>query len=1329
MSTPSTPRRTASRQTSPVHSDGNGDSPALLTPGKKIKALLAGFDSDSGSEDGNNTGIVRQNAGLSTRSDNLVTDVVKSVDNDDDDEDEEDFPVAPRGRLAARLQAAAQAPDIQDDRVEIHFNESSTRLGGKASEGGDASDNSESSSGAIRTSARRTRALRSKDSSCDDNASHRAFSPLFVPQDSPISRVDSPMRDVARPEHDGVRPQQVSRLQALVAQKRKMREEKERLEAEKQAERMQRLSDSRVQFTSDVGDAEEDDGDDDGESSRRLTQQSRPARKASKKALLEMSRETQRMSRNMQLAHKATTKKKFTLSSFVERFNQKCNVDKRCSSSDSTPESRNLATANSADHSDNDIVELDKHSTPPTSPLPQIDKDNEVADSTGPTDAQTGDETFLKKLDRELLADLDEVNAEIALNAPKHSAPDLAMGNFAKRTTIPRTARQIQVQLSRQAVAENQKNDSDSDLEIVTSPGKARKLAVFENFSSKSSASSDTLRKLKLLARITSPKKNRTLTRAEHEAWLLRQARVQAAKEREEKIAALRAKGVIIQTAEEKARMEDDVEDLMEKAREEGEAIARKEKAAKKKGNGGEDALDVDDSEEDGEYEEDGADEEDDESDDNEELVDEEELGEEDISDRNEIDGGTDVGDQGLIDNQAHEANDSEGDISEISDHGKPTEIPLQRRRKPKLVVSDDEDDEQPTAIVQTPMKPHIPGLEQQRTPLIGLSQAFAMTLGDDQENDEEEDSLAVLRKMPEFDTQVGDLLEPVAQAIVRDSQGQDSGTLDLLADFTQPDAGIVESPAARTMSEFSQIPEPSQDVGFVMSPFDQRRRFLTQRTSSIDTVSIHGDDSPVAKGGGKRLMRGAMYHASDGDDSLLVKPSAFDVMRKAASKRETPFDKKKSKAKDVVDEAAEESEDEFAGLGGASDDDSGEDDELDLTMINDNSAEVVDEQELAALNASHERQRDEGEVNKLLHDITTGALRRKRGMGDGMDLSDSDDERIAARRRAKQREFAKMRKALLADDNVHKIADDPKKQAFFKTIEDRETGDEFDFLRDEYGESNSDTGALVGKALEDSQSNSEEPGKDGRKRPLDTAGSSTLNHPPAKSRRTGGTSLKRPSTLAEIRAQVSSLIGVSESQSLVDVIPDSQPDIAAEEGTHTRSGSEESFSRSEPVQASNPRRRGRVVDRLSLRRAASSNAAMSAAAAAAGPKPGSGAFSSKVAFYSTTAVHEFKRPPPLLLRRTTTNSSSSSASTSSSSSFSSGATAPAAVAVVKSGANVTGKKGAVNYYAAARERERELQLKRNLVRESAASRKAIEEHRARREEALTGLIGRGQWE
>lgn len=50
---------------------------------------------------------------------------------------------------------------------------------------------------------------------------------------------------------------------------------------------------------------------------------------------------------------------------------------------------------------------------------------------------------------------------------------------------------------------------------------------------------------------------------------------------------------------------------------------------------------------------------------------------------------------------------------------------------------------------------------------------------------------------------------------------------------------------------------------------------------------------------------------------------------------------------------------------------------------------------------------------------MTNGGLRRKRAAD--FDLSDSDDE-VEARKRRKRNEFARMKKALLQDENIGKI-------------------------------------------------------------------------------------------------------------------------------------------------------------------------------------------------------------------------------------------------------------------------------------------------------------------
>src|SRR4051794_41591210 len=93
--------------------------------------------------------------------------------------------------------------------------------------------------------------------------------------------------------------------------------------------------------------------------------------------------------------------------------------------------------------------------------------------------------------------------------------------------------------------------------------------------------------------------------------------------------------------------------------------------------------------------------------------------------------------------------------------------------------------------------------------------------------------------------------------------------------------------------------------------------------------------------------------------------------------------------------------------------------------------------------------------------------LRRRRGAD--YDLSDSDDGG-EARRRMKRKEFAKMRKALLSDERIGKIAENPKRQAFLRAIEDRGSEDEMDFLDDFAEQEETTDSQFQSQAAEDSQ-------------------------------------------------------------------------------------------------------------------------------------------------------------------------------------------------------------------------------------------------------------------
>lgn len=232
--------------------------------------------------------------------------------------------------------------------------------------------------------------------------------------------------------------------------------------------------------------------------------------------------------------------------------------------------------------------------------------------------------------------------------------------------------------------------------------------------------------------------------------------------------------------------------------------------------------------------------------------------------------------------------------------------------------------------------------------------------------------------------------------------------------------------------------------------------------------------------------------------------------------------------------------------------------------------------------------------------------LRRKRGAE--FDLSDSDDD-VEARQRAKRREFAKMRKALLENENVGKIAQDPKKLPFLRAIEDRDY-DSIGFLEQPDESSQMDLDSQEGADLQPQPESAGASASSNRKRPLQDSIPDNANRLPPTARRTRP--IKKPSTLADIRKSVSFLI--EEPDTLRhDPQPVSSPPSSDDESTkHPR----------EPF--ASRRRTNPVIDRLSLKRAESTKTTSA---------------TSRLAFHdpsSSSAPGRFRVPS--LLRRATTS-------------------------------------------------------------------------------------------
>ena len=1040
MSQPTTPARSIALSAFSTPSTAhNGTSPRELTPRSKIRAMLAAIDDESDTEShaGQRDREPRREA-LATVAGNAqkpqeqqILDYNSTGEVDEANSDEE--PIVPRGRLAARLQAqASKCPDSNLDSNPDHGSEDKENAYArikkqllrkepkKARETtsdfeADISPSRNNTSKASPTETHGTSGSpRIPDPSHKNTptGSRRSSPGLFLSPRSASRPRRISQSTASNDNSDSDLPanlQTNSRFLELVARKRAERESKQAEEDKKRAEGFAKQRSFQQQLS---GDASSASGvsDEDRIVEMKLTQQARPTRKASKKALEEMNRETQRMSRNMQLAHQAKTKKKITKDSLFARFNFRTSASPNVETPQN-PSSSTVASSRPA----SDVEGAVNEESPPTSPIRPDDSSMGAVGS----DAQK-DSTTLDSGNSHVVLEEDDLPSMVDILSQPILKTDKAKGKAveqsdpnarpqtkgSKRTIIQPPVR---IRPPKPSMASTNR-DSDSDLEIMpTRKSKKARTDVFDRLPAVKVQDARSLQTLRALAQLNSPEKRAhgkkaTISLAEMQSSLQRRARQQATEERAEKIAELKSRGIIVQTAEERQKDQAEVEDLLEKARREGEELKQQEKRAAKNekiANGEVDGL-PDTSDEDEDYREDeepdvelsGSEDEqqiidycvesasDAEEPQNEEEEDEGQLG------RNELE------QHGLIDNEASEDGDDEGEAEEddngmmdddVDEDNESPRLPLYRSRRSRLVVGDDEDEDETTGTQslsqdlqftgEVPMFP--PGLGSTKLDCepMGMTQAFAATMADTQTQaeaiDDEQDSMAFLGPPPEPNFPMFDVHD--SPQVIEDSQNgqlqsngnndQNTGLQEIRLNFSQSQIqygalGDTQDPAMNT--QVSEMPDPTQDVGFALSS-PAPERFVDVPQSTADTVLLTPVKKPRRRLQRKSATREELSDAEEvpsspahPDAGTDVPANAFDVMKTARKDTSAAdmFDKKKSEAKTMVEEQAQESEDEYAGLGGASDDESGGEEDDYAKEIIDQGEIIVDERQLAALHA-----------------------------------------------------------------------------------------------------------------------------------------------------------------------------------------------------------------------------------------------------------------------------------------------------------------------------------------------------------------------------------------
>ena len=1037
-----------------LSSSPNDASPHQLSPRSKIKAMLAAIDNESGSDIGtqvtdSGSNISKSSLPRKEHTNEKSNPGEPQFEDDAEDEESDVAPMQPRGRIAARLQGqnmTKDTPGVDEhagayERIRLQMlSEPATRARNSSPDSVDpVSGDDRESRGAYQSKKRVSGHSDLLDSPPRrPSTSQRSSLGLFISQKS----ASSPQQPSNPDCNDGSSsdlppdPRASNKVLQLVARKRAEREARE---AEEARRKHTKKSSARSRPASLVG-SEDDIEDIEGE--RRLTQQMRPTRKASKKALEEMNRETQRMSRNMQLAHQAKTKKRVTKESLFARFNFKSTNP----ANEGNVETLNSSTAaSSTPASDFDGVQTIE--SPPSSP-PQSTNDIEL--HRGPPKLpELNQSSVMDALNFGIrasmietpVAHMEDNNEELPImfeivNPPNRQVEEGKVkenagsrGQASKKSTGQASKIREKPMISRPRTrvwprqppeTANLEYDSDSDLEIMpTRTTKTIKPSVFDRLPAEGAGEGRSLQTLRALAHLTSPSKQSTRSKAsmslaEMQVSLQKRARQQAAAERTEKVQDLKDRGVIVQTAEERERDQVEVEDLLEKARMQAQQIMQSEKRAaraEKNADGQNNAL-LDTSDEDEDYEDNEADESNIElSGSEEEPIEEEHTDDseaeaeavaESDDDKEGMGAAKDLIIPGeLVDTEVavgSDADDADKSVNDMNIDNEIVDLPIQRKRRSNYIINEDEDEDEDdhqlnagqsqSETVGAIPNPLISGPYMSNGPvngILGMTQAFAATMAESQtqaigetpSEDQEQDSIEFLGPMPEPNFPLFDLND--SQPMVLDSQTdrQQDATAAPLADielhFSRSQVLDVEMENARglhpTATQYSEIPDPTQDVGFALSSPGPEQRFASIPPSTVDTVVLSratGEETPkvVRKG---RLRRRMVATADDSDSErqdgvngvedakFQISANAFDVLKKSKRKEAPtagPFDKEKSDAKGMVEEQAQESEDEYAGLGGASDDESGGEEDEEVRKMIEEGEVKVDERELAAFHA-----------------------------------------------------------------------------------------------------------------------------------------------------------------------------------------------------------------------------------------------------------------------------------------------------------------------------------------------------------------------------------------
>lgn len=246
-----------------------------------------------------------------------------------------------------------------------------------------------------------------------------------------------------------------------------------------------------------------------------------------------------------------------------------------------------------------------------------------------------------------------------------------------------------------------------------------------------------------------------------------------------------------------------------------------------------------------------------------------------------------------------------------------------------------------------------------------------------------------------------------------------------------------------------------------------------TQPIDDVEPAEAYSDDEdadlPNALRRGRKLIskNSLASLAEEDEDSEMDEGQKEEMLKEKLALFEAKIRKKELKArkmrkdmerkgfKSIVEGEAEESDDEWKGVGGADAEDSDQANSEDERMIDNNFNIDLNDEEVRKKFMEQYQIKDRKDLEKLMDDIKNHRLtKRARTNRFDIELSDEEDEILMAYRRQKLEE---QKKRLLANSKLMKLSNSEKSQAFFESMQEEVVSVILDDEEDDVSEQDAD--------------------------------------------------------------------------------------------------------------------------------------------------------------------------------------------------------------------------------------------------------------------------------